>query len=349
MSEPVRGIEPLDPEYQFRVYTMHRPVCICYYMVSTKSIKQRIRSVRNIGQITKAMEVVSATKMRKSQQFALNARPYAAASFEMLENLLSRTPEKLMPPLLKPRPVHTTLLLVITSDKGLAGAFNANVLRKAESRIGANPDANRREEKNLLLTVGKKAREYFERRGFSIHTSFFGFGDRSTLQETLPVADLVLKGFLAGEWDEVEAVYMNFRTTLVQEAVVKKILPVTRESIQEAVAGIVPERGRFSEEASKSYQLEAKSSSYNYEYKFEPSPAEILAMLVSQLLRMHIHHIILESNASEHSARMVAMKNASDNARELIGGLTLAYNKSRQAGITNELIEITAGREALEG
>lgn len=332
-------------------------------MVSTKSIKQRIRSVRNIGQITKAMEVVSATKMRKSQEFALNARPYAAASLEMLENLLSRTPEKLMPPLLKPRPVHTTLLLVITSDKGLAGAFNANVLRKAESRINANPDANRREEKNLLLTVGKKAHEYFERRGFSIHTSFSGFGDRSTLQETLPVADLVLKGFLAGEWDEVEAAYMNFRTTLVQEAVVKKILPVTRESIKEAVVGIVPERGRYAEVNSRQQaaatigrigavrrsKATEVGSGYSYEYKFEPSPAEILAMLVPQLLRMHMHHIILESNASEHSARMVAMKNASDNARELIVSLTLAYNKARQAGITNELIEITAGREALEG
>lgn len=313
-------------------------------MLSTKSIKQRIRSVKNIGQITKAMEVVSATKMRKSQEFALQARPYAVASLEMLQNLLVRTPEKLMPPLLNARQVKQTLLLIITSDKGLAGALNANVLRKAEARI----NANQRGDTYTVITVGKKAKDYLERRGISIHKSFSGFGDHSTLQQTLPVADLVLKGFLAGEWDQVEAVYMNFRTTLLQEAVIKKILPVTRESIEEAVASILPEKGRFSEGASQSYQLKAKSSSYNYEYKFEPSPAEILTMLVPQLLYMHIHHIILESNASEHSARMVAMKNASDNARELIGDLTLAYNKARQAGITNELIEITAGREALE-
>lgn len=325
-------------------------------MLSTKSIKQRIRSVRNIGQITKAMEVVSATKMRKSQEFALKARPYAVASLEMLHNLLSRTPEKLMPPLLKHRAVKNTLLLVITSDKGLAGALNANVLRKAESRINANRDANQRE-KLLFVTVGKKAAEYFERRSIAIYKSFSGFGDRSTLQQTMPVADLVLEGFLKGEWDQVEAIYMNFRTTLLQEVVVKKILPVTPEDIEEAVAGILPERGRyaqaqtgadFTQTNAERVRVSQSDSAYRYEYKFEPSPAEILTTLVPQLLRMHVHHIILESNASEHSARMVAMKNASDNAHELIGDLTLAYNKARQAGITNELIEITAGREALE-
>jgi F-type H+-transporting ATPase subunit gamma len=313
--------------------------------MSTKSIKQRIRSVRNIGQITKAMEVVSATKMRKSQEFALKARPYAAAALEMLQNLLLRTPRDLVPPLLKPRPVKIILFLVVTSDKGLAGALNANVLRKAEARIGADTKADQRGKK-YVVTVGKKAKDYFERRGGLLYKSFSGFGDYSTLEQTMPVADLVLEGFMKGEWDEVEAIYMNFRTTLLQEVSVKKILPVTLESIQEAVAGILPERGRYAEEqiANSVSQI-----AYQYEYKFEPSPGEILNALVPQLLRMHIHHIILESNASEHSARMVAMKNASDNARELIGDLTLAYNKARQAGITNELIEITAGREALEG
>ncbi len=139
-------------------------------------------------------------------------------------------------------------------------------------------------------------------------------------------------------------VYTNFRTTLRQEAVVKKILPVTREGIREMVAGILPERGRF---AALATSHTADRTSYSYEYKFEPSPAQILEALVSRLVHMHIHHIILESNASEHSARMVAMKNASDNARDLISNLTHEYNKSRQAGITRELTEITAGAEAV--
>lgn len=307
-------------------------------MSSTKSIKQRIKSVKNTSQITKAMEVVSATKMRKSQDFAIRARPYAAASLEMLKNLLSRTP--VLPALLQERTVKNSILLVITSDKGLAGAFNANVLKKAEKWIT---------EKRLLksdftlITVGKKARDHFQKRNVPVQESFWGFGDYSSLKDTLPVAKTIMDGFSLGGWDEVWAVYTNFRTTLVQEAVFKKLLPVTKEGIEEAVVGILPERGKYAATNDK-----RQATSYAYEYKFEPSPAEILNELVPQLIRMHVHHIILESNASEHSARMVAMKSASDNAEDLISKLTLDFNKSRQAGITRELIEITVGKEALE-
>ncbi|MDP3794636.1 MAG: ATP synthase F1 subunit gamma [bacterium] len=341
-------------------------------MASTKAVKQRIRSVKNTAQITKAMEVVSATKMRRSQGFALAARPYAVASLEMMENLLERTPEELIPPLLTERKVQNSLLLVITSDKGLAGAFNANVLKKAESWIGEKHSADKR---LTLVTVGKKARDYLERRSRPVLKSYWGFGDYSTLEETQPIATLVLDGFLSGRWDEAEAVYMNFRSTLRQEVTLEKVLPATREGLEAAVAAILPERGRYAAQASLARHTERsyeKTSSmtgddsprdssvlrtqnnkqrirYNFEYKFEPSPAEILTALVPQLIRVHLHHIILESNASEHSARMVAMKNASDNARELIGELTLLYNKARQAGITQELTEITAGAEALNG
>ncbi|MBI2640518.1 MAG: F0F1 ATP synthase subunit gamma [Candidatus Sungbacteria bacterium] len=295
-------------------------------MTSTKSIKQRIKSVKNTSQITKAMEVVSATKMRKSQGFAVSARPYAAASLELMKNLLIRTPS--LPPLLQARPVRTSALLVVTSDKGLAGAFNT------------------------LITVGKKSRDFLERRGHPIQDSFWGFGDYSTLEQTLPVAETLLDGYLLGAFDEVEAVYTNFRTTLLQEAMLKRILPVTKEGIEEMVKGILPERGRYSifggDTSEKTDEYSSSlSRRYNYEYKFEPSPAEILSELVPQLLRMHVHHLILESNASEHSARMVAMKSASDNARELITDLTLEFNKARQANITRELTEITAGAEVL--
>lgn len=310
-------------------------------MPSTKAIKQRIKSVKNTSQITKAMEVVSATKMRRSQQFALAARPYAAASLEMAENVLARTPAHQLPPLLTAREIKNSCLIVITSDKGLAGAFNANVLKKAEGRIAECMVLQR---PYILITVGKKAKEYFERRNTPIAKSFFGYGDYSSLAETREVAGAVLAGFLDGSWDEAHAAYMNFRTTLVQEPVVKKILPATQEGIEDAVRSILPERGRFAYHETRDTYHETR---YNYEYLFEPSPAEILETLVPQLIKMHIHHIILESNASEHSARMVAMKNASDNARELIGDLTLAFNKARQANITRELVEITAGAEQI--
>lgn len=309
--------------------------------MAVKAIKQRIKSVKNTAQITKAMEVVSATKMRRSQECALRARPYAVAALEMLKNVLLRT--SVLPPLLRERPVRTSALLVVTSDKGLAGAFNANVLRKAEELIY---ESRRAGGKNVaLVTVGKKARDYFERRGVTIERSFWGFGDYRTPQQTLPAAEHILNGFLRGRWDEVYAVYANFRTTLIQETVVRKIMPATKEGLEEAVKEILPERGRYAELETRNDESGIR---YNYEYTFEPSPEEILATLVPRLIRVHVHHIILESNASEHSARMVAMKNASDNASELISDLTLEYNKSRQAEITQELAEITAGAEALE-
>lgn len=308
-------------------------------MAAPKAIKQRIRSVRNTSQITKAMEVVSATKMRKSQQFALRARPYARASLEILQNLITRT--RVLPPLFQARPAKTASLLIVTSDKGLAGAFNANVLKKADAWI-----KEKRAEgiAIALVAVGKKARDYAERIGMPARKSFWGFGDFSSLHETAPVADALVEGFLARAWDSVDAAYTNFRTTLVQESTLKKILPVSEAGIEEAVRSILPERGRFAE----SPQGKQAASRYTYEYKLEPSPETLLSLLVPQLIRMHIHHTILESNASEHSARMVAMKNASENAKELIGDLSRIYNNARQAGITRELAEITAGREALE-
>ena len=330
-------------------------------MPSTKAIKQRIKSVKNTSQITKAMEVVSATKMRKAQEFAIRARPYAVASLEMMQNLSARTPAGLLPPILTPRPVAKSALLVVTSDKGLAGAFSANILKKTEAWI---TEKKKSEAPYVLIAVGKKAKEYFKRRGETTEKNFWGFGDYSTLEETLPVADLLMQGFLNGAWDAADAVYTNFRTTLRQEAVMKRILPATREGLEDAVAAILPEHGRYAQARDESQESQGndyslirankrivgkgKEAHYNYEYKFEPSAAAILEALVPQLIKMHIHHIILENNASEHSARMVAMKSASDNARELIGDLTLEYNKARQAGITRELAEITAGAEALQ-
>jgi len=310
-------------------------------MPSAKAVKQRIRSIKNTAQITKAMEVVSATKMRRSQEFAIKARPYAIASLSLLSNLVQKTKE--LPSILEKREkIEKRGLLVVTSDKGLAGALNANVIRRAEAWIKARRTNG---EEFILITVGKRARDYFEHKGVTIHKSFWGFGDTIELEDTLPVAEVLVEGFLNHTWDELSAVYTHFRTTLLQEAVVRGILPITEAGVREIVEGIVPEKGRYSEKKEEEDVVRLK---YVYEYKYEPSPEVLLAALVPQLLRMHVHHMILESNASEHSARMVAMKNASDNAKELITDLSLMYNKARQANITRELSEITAGKEALE-
>src|SRR3989338_9009921 len=240
-------------------------------MSSTKSIKQRIKSTKSTAQITKAMEVVSANKMRKAQEFALRARPYAIAAFEMLGNLLDRTPQ--LPALLTVRPIKRIMLIVVTSDKGLAGALNTNVLRKAEQEL---------QEKQMqgipvtIVPVGKKAKEYFSARGGSalggekqkivIEKSFQDFGDYSSLEDTLPVAELALQGFLNNSWDAVEVVYTNFRTTLLQEVAIRTVLPVTRAGITTMVAGILPERGKFAE---KPTPHTLHPTHYSYEYKFE--------------------------------------------------------------------------------
>ena len=308
-------------------------------MASTKAVKQRIKSVKNTAQITKAMEVVSATKMRRAQEFALRARPYAVASLELLFNLLERS--NAVPDLLRPRAVKRTAILIIASDKGLAGAFNSNVIKKAEALIAQR---QREEKKITVVTVGKRIKDYAERRGLDVGQHFWGFGDYSAPEDTSPVADFLIAGFLDASFDEVVAVYTHFRTTLQQETIVKKILPADAASLEVAIKSIVPEHGRFSDTRDP-----APHEKYNFEYAFEPSAREILDVVIPQLIRIQMHHLLLESNASEHSARMVAMKSASDNAKDLIGTLTLAFNKARQASITQELTEITSGREALEG
>ena len=318
-------------------------------MASIKSIRQRIKGAQNTAKITKAMEVVSATKMRRSQQFALRARPYAVASLEMLQNILARTAANATRsvdgeatpahPLFENRTVGARALLVVTADKGLAGAINTNILKKADAWIASHGDIPFK-----LIVVGKKAKEYYEHRGTPIAHAFVGFGDYSTREQTLPVAEVLMQGFLEEQWDSVDAVYTNFRTSLLQESVVRPLLPASEGGLAEVVRGIMPEAGKFA--ASK---LPASPESiYRYEYVIEPSPEEVLSLLVPQLIRLHIHHVILESNASEHSARMVAMKSASDNAKELITDFTRLYNQVRQAGITRELAEISAGAEALQ-
>ncbi len=304
--------------------------------MALRDIKRRIRSVKNTAQITKAMEVVSATKMRKSQALALAGRPYAIAAMDILKNVSERSP--IRPSLLEAREVKTTLLVVITSDRGLAGAFNANVLRMADRWRNEH-----RAELSRIVTVGKKAARYFASQKIELVQSFSDYGDYATRRETEPLANLLIQGFLNHEWDRVIVFYTNFRTTLRQEARSIEVLPIHIEQIRETIRGIKPEHGRFADLTNGSDELH-----YSYEYAFEPSPVAVLDRLIPTLFKIQMHHIVLESNASEHSARMVAMKNASENANELIGELTISYNKARQADITRELTEITAGKEAID-
>lgn len=309
-------------------------------MRTLRTIRLRIKGTKSIKQITRAMEAVSAVKMRKSQGVALAARPFAVAALQMLQSAEKSVPEEIRneSPFLQKREVRNVLLVVITSDKGLAGPFNANVLKKAEQFIRQTKATV------ALATVGKKAAEYFSRRNQKPADAQTGYGDIVELAEVEHVFDFVKDSFVEKKADEVSIVYTNFLSAMKQEVVVRKLLPFSEEGLAEMVRGIVPEKGKFAE---VEVGLLPHLSPTSTEYIFEPSPKEIFAELLPSLLKVQVYHAILEANASEHSSRMIAMRNATDNAGELIKTYTVSLNKARQAAINKELAEISGGAEAL--
>ncbi len=306
-------------------------------MESIQSIKRRIKAVANTSQITKAMEMVAANKMRKAQLVAINSRPYAIAGLELLRELSARIPY--IPRLMeKQEGEEKILIILVTADKGLAGSFNSNVFRKFEEFF-----LNYKNTNASYATIGKKAEEYLARKKIIVEKVFVKFGDYAEPEKTKEFTDFVIQGFLDKKWTKVITISTNFRTTLKQDVLVRDLLPISYDSINKDIREIVPEYGRYAEK-----NKDIKKEKNNYEYIIEPTSKtgahkKIIDDLTQHLVEMVIYHLILESNASEHSARMVAMKNASDNAMELKDDLTLAYNKSRQAAITQELSEITAG------
>ncbi len=284
--------------------------------------------------------MVSAQKMRRSQETALASRPYALRGLELLAELSRRAP--VQPALMTERPVRRTLLFVVSADKGLAGSFNSAVLRRLDDVL-RHGRLNGDECGTLVFSaVGKKADGFLRRRGLAPCKTFTGFGDYIEVEEIIPLADFLMEGFEKGEWDKVVAISTHFRTTLRQEVIVREMLPVHYASIDRTVREIVPEYGRYAEQNG----FISEDHPY-FEYLIEPSPEAVLASLARHLATMAVYQLIVEANASEHSARMVAMKNASDNADELKETLSLYYNKARQAAITKELAEITGGAEAL--
>ena len=316
------------------------------YKMSIVEVKNRIKAVKNIGQITKAMEVVAATKMRKSQQVALDSRPYAFKALNLLAILGKQATVRTA--LMRKRPVKRTLLIIVTSDRGLAGSFNSQVFRMADSFLKSYELLSDPEHELKTIAVGKKAISYVNKKKLATEVTFSGFGDFIEPKETALLTDIIIKGYLNKDWDRVITISTHFRSTLKQEVLMRHILPVDLEKIEKTLDEIIPEHGRFSDfKKDLNYKLETK----NYkliEYIFEPKPKEIIESLVEHLIRMQVYHLVLEANASEHSARMVAMKTASDNAKELSGSLNLEYNKARQAQITRELIEITAGKAVID-
>ena len=291
-------------------------------MANTRDIRRRIKSIRNTAQITKAMQMVAASKMRKAQQHALAGRPYAELMNKVLVSLQQRTNPRLHP-LLEIRPLKKELVLIISTDKGLCGGLNTNLFREV-----ANFDQN----KTVFVVSGKKARQFIARTKRELLADF-ELKDSPSFVESKPISKFCIEKFLRHEVDKVSVLFTHFINTISQRAVVQTLLPISSFDLP---------KGASNEETKQ--DLDPMLG-----YVFEPKAEELLGVVLPYYIQFQVFQMILDARASEHSARMVAMKNATDNAEQFIKDLTLEYNKMRQAGITTELLEIATAQMALSG
>ena len=299
--------------------------------MKSKEIKQKIGSVQNISKITNALGLVSAVKMGKAQNLALNSRPFALRVYQILKKLSAyQKKEGLASFYFKERPPEKILAVVVSSDRGFCGSFNKNILNYAHKQIKDLEKIAPVE----IVAIGKKSSAFFKRKGYKLKIEFSGIGDFGKLNEIRPLAE-VLTRYFEKEYQKVYLAFTNFVTTLTQEPCVIQVLPVEEDIFEKLLKEHAPKGSK-----------EIEPEPY-LEYVFEPSSKEIFESLVPELVTFEIYHSILEANASEHSARMIAMKNASDNAKEIIKFLILDYNKARQEQITSELGEITSAKEAI--
>ena len=296
-------------------------------MATLLEIRRRIKSVRNIGQVTRAMQAVAASRMQRAQAQVRSTRAYAEKAWEVLTYLAAqREVGEELHPLLQVRPLHTVVLVVLTGDRGLCGAFNHNVILEAVDFIETS------EWPVKLITVGRKGRDFLLRRGEDILAEFTGIPDQPKLVDVTPIARVAIDGFLEGRFDQVCLAYSDFINVLTQRPTVKRLLPIMPADIEtQAMAEYV----------------EGVSRPPVTEYIYEPDRRSILDEVVPRFTELQVYQAILESIASEHSARMVAMRNASDNAVALAEDLTLEFNKARQQSITLEIMDVAGGAEAL--
>lgn len=302
-------------------------------MANLKSIKSKIISYKKTGTVTHAMEAVSAVKMRKGQERAMRGRSYAAAALSILERL-SATADLSRHPLMQER-AGKTALIVVTSDKGLAGALNSGVIRKAESELKSRGLDKSGVE---IFAFGRRGAEFFKARGYKVAVERTNVSDDISESEMAAVTRGIIEHADIGT---VLVCYQNFLSTFEQQPTARQIVPITAGLIKEMVAGIRPAKGRYAPQHSEDL-------SHLAAYTVEPDADVVLSILLPRLLNIAVFHALLENKASEHSARMVAMKSATDKAKEMAQGLTRTFNKVRQAAITREVSEITSGIEAMK-
>jgi F-type H+-transporting ATPase subunit gamma len=286
-------------------------------MATLREIRTRISSVKSTQQITKAMKMVAAAKLRKAQERIIATRPYATKLHDVVAHLVSRVEPGQNPYLLE-RLVEKVLLIIVTADRGLCGAFNANLIREAQIRIQSYKDTE-----VSMYMVGRKGYEFFKRRDFNIIKNKINFFNHLSFADATEIISNCVPAYLDGQFDRIEVLYNEFKSAIRQDIQTEQILPILKNDDKEAPASQV-------------------------DYLYEPSKEEILRSIIPKQINIQMWKILLESNASEQGARMTAMESATDNAEELIATLTLHYNRARQAAITKEISEIVGGAEALK-
>lgn len=298
-------------------------------MANLRDIRRRIKSVKNTSQITKAMELVAAAKMKKAQDQAVAGREYADSLNKVLTNLKDNADEDAHP-LLEKREGGKELMLVISTDKGLCGGLNTNLLKKV--RAGAGEDTD-------YITVGRKLRQQIAKAGGNLVADFH-VADPVPFADAKPIARFVTEKFLAGDYDRITVAFNNFVSTLRQEPWISQLLPIESDTLAEKRA--------YEGVGTDDVQETDKQAALSRDYIFEPNAEGVLDKLLPLYINFQLYQMIVEARDSEHSARMVAMKSATDNAKSMIKDLTLEYNKLRQAAITAELLEITTAMKAME-
>jgi F-type H+-transporting ATPase subunit gamma len=299
-------------------------------MAQVRELKRRIKGIKNIGQVTRAMQMVATSKMRRAQEAALATRPYAAKSWQILTHLARQNVNiELLHPLLAQRsPVKSTGILLITSDKGLSGAYNTNIIRTTLNFIAGLDHPAR------LITVGRRGRDFMHRHGGQVIADFSEIlPPRPTSLDVAPIARTVIDDFQSGRFDEVYLIYTEFINTLSQRPIVRLLLPIRPLEL--------------ADHSVMAKYLSPEVTHISGEYIYEAGSGAILGKMLPSFTELQVYQAVLEAFASEHSARMVAMRSATDNAKSLLDHLTLSYNRARQEAITKEMIDIAGGSEAL--
>jgi len=288
-----------------------------------KEIKLRIKAVKDTQQITKAMKMVSAAKLRRAQEAIVQVRPYSQKLNEVLSNIVAGLDGEVALDLAVEREVEKVLVVLLTSDRGLCGSFNANLQKRAKALIEDKYKSQSESGNLTLMTIGKKGNEFFSSRFDNINADNIDLFTRLSFANTAEIAETIMSDFKSGQYDRVEVVYSKFKNAATQEFSTEQFLPIQ-------------------------VNMEESSSTASNDFVYEPDRAELLKDLVPRILKTYFHRMFLDNNASEHGARMTSMDNASENCNELLGDLTILYNRARQAAITTELTEIVSGAAALE-